>query len=79
MPELTDAELLLKADGLMTDILALARELTPEEWQRAWTCAVLTQGHRPPFAWHTGDAALMADVRLISMRGGSRYKPRTDD
>lgn len=57
------------ADGIMLMILDAARTLTPEGWERAWSHALINR------RWHTNDAALIKDVRLISMRGGPRYKP----
>lgn len=57
------------ANRLMTQILAAGRMLTPEGWDLARRHALLDCG------WHTSDTQLIADVRLISMRGGPRYKP----
>lgn len=67
---LTDSERSLRlAEKLIPQILEIARMMTPEGWQLAAAEALYNQ------KWHTSDVALIKDVRLISMRGGTRYKP----
>lgn len=66
----TNAEQALKlAEKLMPKILELARMMTPKGWELAVAQALYDQ------KWHTSDVALIKDVRLISMRGGTRYRP----
>lgn len=67
---LTEAEQSLKlAEKLMPQILEIARMMTPEGWLLAAAEALYNQ------KWHTSDVTLIKDIRLISMRGGTRYKP----
>lgn len=56
-------------ETLIPQILELSRRITPEGWELAAAEALHNQ------KWHTGDVAIIRDIRLISMRGGTRYKP----
>lgn len=67
--EIKDEVLLEIAERLMWQIVESARMLTPEGWERAANYAMLRAG------WHGGDVSIVRDVRLISMRGGKKFKP----
>ncbi len=55
------------ATGLLTSALHALRAMTPEGWDVAWYTAL--------GSYHTSDVALLKDARLLSMRGGPRFKP----
>lgn len=56
------------ADDALSRSLALLQVLTPEGWEKAYAEAAKS-------GWHTGDLAMLRDARLLSMRGGPRYRP----
>lgn len=55
------------ATGLLVEALENLRALTPEGWDMAWYTAL--------GRYHTSDVAMLKDARLLSMRGGPRFKP----
>lgn len=63
-----EAQLLEVSARLLGDALETLRMITPEGWELARGVAIRE-------GWHTGDTALMADARLLAMRGGPRFRP----
>lgn len=71
LDEPDDDVLLGHAEIQLGRALRQLRMITPEAWEHAAAHALLEAG------WHTSDVSLLRDARLLSMRGGPRFKPPT--
>lgn len=67
-----DRVLVDNVERTLSEALEILRMITPEGWERAYYLALNTY----PNGWNMNDLAMIHDARLLSMRGGPRFKPQ---